>query len=167
MPNIYDAELEPVEAGRRARVAEAAGAEHLGASLYELAPGDAMHFHYHLGREELLIVLSGRLWLRTGEGWRELAAGDVVAFPRGDRGAHGFENRGNDAVRVLVVSEQNAPNVSVYPDENRVGIFDAPHPEERRFGALFDVASAVEAYGGGRAAIVSPGDGSAGSSSGG
>jgi uncharacterized cupin superfamily protein len=167
MPNIYDDELEPVEAGRRARVAEAAGAEHLGASLYELASGDAMHFHYHLGREELLIVISGGLWLRTGEGWRELREGDVVAFPRGERGAHGFENRSNDPVRVLVVSEQNAPNVSVYPDENRVGIFDAPHPHERRFGALFDVADAVEDYGGGRATIVSPGDGSAGSSSGG
>jgi uncharacterized cupin superfamily protein len=167
MPNIYDAELEPVEAGRRARVAEAAGAEHLGASLYELSPGDGMHFHYHLGREELLIVLSGRLWLRTGEGERELAQGEVVAFPRGERGAHGFENRGAEPVRVLVVSEQNAPNVSVYPDENHVGIFDAPHPPDRRFGALFDVADAIEAYGGGTAAIVPPGSGAAGSSTGG
>ena len=167
MANIYDAELEPVEAGRRARVAEAAGAEHLGASVYELAPGDAMHFHYHLGREELLIVISGRLWLRTGDGWRELSQGEVVAFPRGERGSHGFENRGNDPVRALVVSEQNAPNVSVYPDENRVGVFDAAHPHERRFGALFDIADAVDDYGGGRAAIASPAEGSAGSSSGG
>jgi uncharacterized cupin superfamily protein len=167
VPNIYDAELEPVDAGRRARLAAAAGAEHLGASLYELAPGDGMHFHYHLGREELLIVLSGRLSLRTGDGWRELAEGELVAFPRGERGAHGFENRGEAAVRVLVVSEQNAPNVSVYPDENRVGIFDAPHPHQRRFGALFDVSDAVEDYGGGAAAIVPPDTGSAGSSSGG
>jgi uncharacterized cupin superfamily protein len=163
--NIYDAELQPVEAGRRARVAEAAGAEHLGASLYELAPGDSMHFHYHLGREELLIVLSGRLWLRTGDGWSELPEGEVAAFPRGERGAHGFENRGNDPVRVLVVSEQNAPNVSVYPDENRVGIFDAPHPADRRFGAVFDVADAIGDYGGGAAAIVPPGSASRGSSS--
>jgi uncharacterized cupin superfamily protein len=167
MPNIYDAELEAVEAGRRSRIAAAAGADHLGASLYELAPGDAMHFHYHLGREELLIVLSGRLWLRTGDGSRELPEGEVVAFPRGERGAHGFENRGDGPVRVLVVSEQNAPNVSVYPDENRVGIFDAPHPPDRRFGALFDVADAIEDYGGGGAAIVPPSSGSGGSSSGG
>jgi hypothetical protein len=83
------------------------------------------------------------------------------------RGSHGFDNRSETAVRILLVSEQNAPNVSIYPDENRVGIFDAPHPSERRFGALFDVADAVEDYGGGRAAIVSPGEGSRGSSSGG
>ena len=167
MPNIYDADLTPAEAGRRSRVGAAAGSEHLGASLYELARGDAMHFHYHLGREELLIVLSGRLWLRTGDGWRELAEGEVVAFPRGERGAHGFENRGDAPARVLVISEQNAPNVSVYPDENRVGVFDAARPDDRRFGALFDVADAVEDYGGGRAAIVPPADASTGRSSGG
>jgi uncharacterized cupin superfamily protein len=166
MPNIYEPDLQPADAGRRSRLAEAAGADHLGATLYELGPGDGMHFHYHLGREELLIVLSGRLHLRTGDGWAEVPEGEVVAFPRGERGAHGFENRSETAVRVLVVSEQNAPNVSVYPDENRVGIFDAPHPSERRFGALFAVADAIEDYGGGRAAIVSP-EGSGGSSSGG
>ena len=166
MPNIYEPDLQPSDAGRRSRLAEAAGADHLGATLYELAPGDGMHFHYHLGREELLIVLAGRLSLRTGDGWAELPEGEVVAFPRGERGAHGYENRSETAVRVLVMSEQNAPNVSVYPDENQVGIFDAPHPSERRFGALFDVADAIEDYGGGRAAIVSP-EGSGGSSSGG
>ena len=167
MSNLNDPPEPTPDGLRAARVAERAGAEHLGASLYELAPGDAMHFHYHLGREELLIVLSGRLWLRTGDGSRELPEGEVVAFPRGERGAHGFENRGDDPVRVLVVSEQNAPNVSVYPDENRVGIFDAPHPHERRFGALFDVSDAIEDYGGGRATIVSPAEGAGGSSSGG
>jgi len=169
VPNVYDDELEPVEAGRRSRVAETAGSEHLGASVYELAPGDGMVFHYHLAREELLIVLRGRLALRTGDGWRELPEGEVVAFPRGERGAHGFENRTDAPARVLVVSEQNAPNISVYPDENQIGIFDAARPSDRRFGALFDVGGAVGDYGGGRAAIVPPGtgSGSGGSSSGG
>ena len=165
MPNIYDADLLPSDAGRRSRVAEAAGSEHLGATLYELEPGDAMPFHYHLGREELLVVLSGHLSLRTGNGWQDASEGDVVAFPRGELGAHGYENRSDAPVRLLMVSEQNAPNVSVYPDENRIGVFDAAHPADRRFGALFDVADAVADYGGGRAAIVPPGSGS--SSSGG
>jgi uncharacterized cupin superfamily protein len=165
VPNIYDAELVAAEAGRRSRIAEAAGAERLGATLYELAPGDGMHFHYHLGREELLIVLTGRLSLRTGLGWTELPQGEVVAFPRGERGAHGYENRSDSPVRVIVVSEQNAPNVSVYPDENRIGVFDAAHPADRRFGAVFDLADAVADYGGGRAEIVPPGTGSGGRSS--
>src|SRR6266540_307394 len=157
MPNIYEPDLRPSDAGGRSRLAEAAGAEHLGATLYELAAGDGMHFHYHLGREELLIVLAGGLSLRTGDGMRALPEGEVVAFPRGERGAHGYENRTDAPVRVLVVSEQNAPNVSVYPDENRIGVFDAAHPVDRRFGAVFDIADAIEDYGGGRAEIVPPG----------
>jgi uncharacterized cupin superfamily protein len=139
-----------------ARLAEQAGAEHLGMSLYGLQPGQGMVFHYHLQREELLVVLTGTLALRTAAGWRELPEGEVVSFPRGERGAHGYENRSDDLVRVLVISEQNAPNVSAYPDTNEVGIFDAARREERRFGALFNLGEAVSDYGGGKAKIVPP-----------
>jgi uncharacterized cupin superfamily protein len=157
VPNIDEPAQGTVDGLRVHRVAEAAGAEHLGASVYELAPGDAMVFHYHLQREELLIVLHGSLSLRDASGRRDLQQGDVVSFPRGPRGAHGYENRSSEVVRVLVVSEQNAPNVSVYPDSNRVGIFDAARRAERRFGALFDLDSALGGYGGGEP-VASPED---------
>ena len=138
-----------------ARVGEDAGAENLGASVYELHPGDEMVFHYHVQREELLIVLSGRLSLRTAAGWEELATGEVVAFPRGERGAHAYRNNTEGRVRVLMVSEMNGPNISVYPDTNQVGIFDAGQRAHRRFGALFNVEDAVSDYGG-TARIVPP-----------
>jgi uncharacterized cupin superfamily protein len=155
VPNIYRPKLEETAELRRARLAEQAGGEHLGLSLYELAPGQGMVFHYHVQREELLVALDDGLRLRTAAGWEELPAGEVVAFPRGERGAHGYENRGDSPARVLVFSEQNAPNISVYPDTNQVGIFDAARPSERRFGALFNVADAVSDYGG-KAQIVPP-----------
>jgi uncharacterized cupin superfamily protein len=158
MSNLRD----PVEAtgdGLRAvRVAERAGAEFLGASVYELQPGDEMVFHYHVQREELLIVLEGRLKLRTADGWEELPEGEVVAFPRGERGAHGFRNDGASPVRVLMVSEMNGPNISVYPDANQVGVFDAGARARRRFGALFNVSDAVADYGG-KAELVAPAPG--------
>ena|SRR5438105_4457342 len=156
MSNIYDTNLRETPEYCSARLGEQAGCEHLGMSLYELAPGQGMVFHYHVQREELLIALRGRLSLRTAEGWRDLPEGEVVAFPRGERGAHGFENRSDQPVRVLMTSEQNAPNISVYPDVGQVGIFDAAQPAERRFGALFNVSEAVSDYGGGRAHIVPP-----------
>jgi uncharacterized cupin superfamily protein len=143
---------------RAARVAERAGAEHVGASLYELQPGEEMVFHYHVQREELLIVVEGRLSLRTAAGWEELPEGEVVAFPRGERGAHGYRNDSDAPARVLMVSEMNAPNITVYPDRNQVGIFDAGRRAERRFGALFDVVDAVADYGG-KAKIVPPAPG--------
>src|ERR687885_1285760 len=125
MSNLNDS-LELTGDGLRAvRVAERAGAEHLGGSVYELQPGEEMVFHYHVQREELLTVLQGRLSLRSADGWEELPEGEVVAFPRGERGAHAYRNDQDEPVRVLVVSEMNAPNISVYPDSNQVGIFDA------------------------------------------
>jgi uncharacterized cupin superfamily protein len=150
VPNLFDRAADRSDGLRVARLGSQAGADRLGMSLYELEPGQAMHYHYHLGREELLVALSAGVVLRTPEGRRELAEGEVVAFPRGDRGAHGFENAGADVVRVLMVSEQTAPNVSVYPDDRRVGVFDSHRREERRFGALFDLGDAIEGYGGGQ-----------------
>jgi uncharacterized cupin superfamily protein len=143
---------------RAVRVAEQAGAEHLGASLYELRPGEEMVFHYHVQREELLIVLEGRLNPRTADGWEELPEGEVVSFPRGECGAHGYRNDTDSLVRVLMISEMNGPNISVYPDMNQVGIFDAGQRAQRRFGALFNVADAVADYGG-NAEIVPPAPG--------
>jgi hypothetical protein len=95
-----------------------------------------MVFHYHVQREELLIVLEGRLRIRTALGWEELAEGEVVAFPRGERGAHGYRNESDGAVKVLMISEMTGPNISVYPDTNQVGVFDAGQRSQRRFGLV-------------------------------
>jgi uncharacterized cupin superfamily protein len=144
MPNIKTTELGNAHRFRRSRLGELAGAEHLGLTVYELAPGQGMHFHYHLEREELLVVLEGILAVRTADGWSDVPEGEVVAFPRGERGAHGYENRGDATVRLLMFSEQNAPNVTVYPDTNEVGIYDAAPRGERRFGAVFKLDDAVQ-----------------------
>ena len=45
----------------RAKLGGQAGGEHLGASLYEIPPGQATFpFHAHFANEELLIVIEGR-----------------------------------------------------------------------------------------------------------
>jgi uncharacterized cupin superfamily protein len=106
---------------RRAKLGAQAGAQRLGASLYEIPSGQATFpFHAHFANEELLIVVSGRPSLRTAEGWRELDPGEVVSFRVGPDGAHQVMNRGEEPARVLVVSEMNAPEVSVYPDTGKV-----------------------------------------------
>jgi uncharacterized cupin superfamily protein len=143
VPNIRTSELVDEGGYSRARLAEQAGAEHLALTVYELAPGHAMHFHYHLQREELLVLLEGTLAVRTAGGWQDLAEGEVLAFPRGERGVHGYENRSDGTVRLLMISEQNLPNVTVYPDENRVAIYDRTASPDRRFGAVFDLRDAI------------------------
>jgi uncharacterized cupin superfamily protein len=160
MANLRDAPQPTADGLQAVRVAERAGGERLGASVYHLRPGEEMVFHYHVQREELLIVLEGRLSLRSAAGWEELPEGEVVAFPRGERGAHGYRNEGQGPVRVLVISEMEGPNISVYPDSNQIGVFDAGPRAQRRFGALFNVDDAVGDYGGlSQAKIVPPAPG--------
>jgi uncharacterized cupin superfamily protein len=132
MPNLFDPEFtergeRPGFEYRRAKLGQAAGSERLGASLYELDPGSApFPLHYHLGNEELLIVVSGQPSLRTGEGERELELGEVVAFPVGERGAHQVVNRSPEPARVLIVSEMNAPDVVIRPQSGKLSAFGRP-----------------------------------------
>jgi uncharacterized cupin superfamily protein len=98
---------------RRAQVGRQAGADRLGASLFEIPPGQATFpYHHHTANEELLIVLAGRPALRSPDGWRDLDQGEVVAFPVGERGAHQIANRSAETARVLMISEMNAPEVA-------------------------------------------------------
>lgn len=110
---------------RRARIGRQAGAVRLGASLWEVPPGEAAYpFHYHLAEEEMVIVLSGRARLRTPSGWRELEAGEVLSFPAGEEGAHQIVNRGQAPVRFLALSTAGQPDVVVQPDSGKVGAFE-------------------------------------------
>jgi uncharacterized cupin superfamily protein len=132
MANLYEPDFDsesdrPGFSGRRAKLGEQAGSERLGASLFELAPGSAAFpMHYHLGNEELLIVIDGRPALRTPEGERELQPGEVVAFPLGEAGAHQVVNRGPEPVRILIVSEMNAPDVVIRPESGKLSAFGHP-----------------------------------------
>ena len=149
MANVFDPHWDAVSDGlRRARIGEQAGTTRIGLSVYELAPGESMVFHYHLQNEEVLVVLEGAVAVRTPDGWHDAARGDVCVFPRGAAGAHAYENRGDAPARVLLVAEANEPNVSVYPDAGRVGIFDVARRADRRFGALFDLRDVISGYGG-------------------
>lgn len=112
---------------RRARLGRQAGTERLGASLYEVPSGQATFpYHFHFANEELLVVLRGRPHLRTPAGWRQLEQGEVVAFPVGEHGAHQVQNRTDEPVRFLVVSEMVAPEMSVYPDTGKLGAMSRP-----------------------------------------
>jgi uncharacterized cupin superfamily protein len=125
-PNIFDPEFDadqdrPGFACRRAKLGRQAGAERLGASLYEIPPGQATFpYHAHTANEELLVVLDGTASLRTPAGWRELEAGEVVSFPTGEDGTHQVANRSQSTARVLVLSTMIAPEVNIYPDSAKL-----------------------------------------------
>ena len=92
----------------------------LGASVYELGPGNFTVYHFHHGSEELLIVLRGRPTLRTPEGERQLAEGEAVHFPTGPVGAHALRNDTDEPVRFFVAGIRVSPEVVEYPDLNQI-----------------------------------------------
>ena len=92
----------------------------IGASVYELDPGDFVVYHFHHAWEELVIVLRGRPTLRTPAGERQLDEGEVVHFPVGPDGAHGLKNESDAPVRYVMVSSQTMPEVAEYPDLGKI-----------------------------------------------
>lgn len=111
---------------RKAMLGELVGAHMLGATLYELDPGEGTApYHYHSGREEWLLVLSGTPTVRHPEGEDLLKAGDVVCFPDGPAGAHRVLNRATELVRLILISTMALPVTAHYPDSGKLLTRDA------------------------------------------
>jgi uncharacterized cupin superfamily protein len=131
--NVYSVELEHddddppgYEAGF-VRLGPLLGAVSLGATVYELEPGNSnCPYHYEYGNEEWLLVLSGTLTVRHADGETELAAGDLASFLEGPRGAHMLTNEGDETVRLLMISTKIDPSMAAYPDSDKIGAWPAP-----------------------------------------
>jgi uncharacterized cupin superfamily protein len=96
-------------------------ATRLVSAVWELDPGAASpHYHLHHATEELLVMLDGEATLRTPEGERAVAGGDVVHFPVGAGGAHQVINRSGAVIRYLMVAAHGAIDAVEYVDEGRV-----------------------------------------------
>ena len=103
---------------RSTRVGERIGAAQIGGSVYDLPEGEATFpYHFHHGVEEWLVVVAGTERVRTPAGERELRSGDVMCFPVGAKGAHRVRGPG----RVLILSANRSPSISVYPDSDKLG----------------------------------------------
>jgi uncharacterized cupin superfamily protein len=95
-------------------------AERLGATVYELGPGNFVPYHFHHGAEEMLIVLEGEMTMKTEEAERLVRRGEVVIFPIGLAGAHGFRNDGDGRCRYLMASSRQTLEVAEYPDLGQI-----------------------------------------------
>jgi len=130
--NVFSSDWDEEEtiagyAAKRLRLGRRLDADLLGASVYELPPGErSFPAHFHHANEELLLVLSGQLTARVAGGEREVRAGDALLFCRGPAGLHQFVNRSGEPVRFLVVSTMIAPEVAEYPDSGKLGVFAQP-----------------------------------------
>ncbi|MEJ2060907.1 MAG: cupin domain-containing protein [Gammaproteobacteria bacterium] len=119
--------------GRRKRLTEAAGGDQLGCSVYEVPPGcTAFPFHLHHANEEAIYILEGRGTLRLADGEHVVGAGDYIALKAGKKGAHQLVNTFRKPLRYLCFSTMTGPDVTEYPDSNKVGILFGLARKSRR-----------------------------------
>jgi len=127
--NLFDGELqedpnEPAGFCRRwQRFGPTLGAELLGMTVYELAPGESVCPYHYEYDEEWVLILTGTPVLRDPDGEHQLEAGDVVCFPVGPAGAHQVFNRGDEPLRIAMLSTKDEPAVAVYPDSDKIGVW--------------------------------------------
>ena len=117
---------------RRKQLGDAAGGEKLGCSLYELPPGEqSWPYHYHTANEEAIYVLSGRGTLRLAGDTHSLSEGIYVALPAEESGGHAVFNDTDEPLRYLVFSTMKDPDVTVYPDSDKIGVYVGSPPGGR------------------------------------
>ena len=156
MPVVNDSEVDEqtVERGEthfiRAPLSQRAaedGDPELGCSRYELPPGGkSWPYHYHVGNAEAMFVLEGAGRLHLDGETRPIAPGDYVPFPTDESGAHRVTNDRDEPLRYLVISTMNDPDVTVYPDSGKFGVYAGAAPggrEERLVEGYYRLDSAV------------------------
>jgi uncharacterized cupin superfamily protein len=115
--------------GARGVVARLGGTR-MGAGIYELDDGElTFPYHFHHGVEEWLYVIAGTPTVRTPAGERTMETGDLAAFPSGAEGAHTVRGPG----RVMIVSANASPSISVYPESGKLGTRPAEDEDRLNF----------------------------------
>ncbi len=95
-------------------------------------------------------MLEGTGALRIGGEEVEISSGDYAALPTGPAGAHGTSNRSDAPLRYLCFSTMQEPDVAVYPDSDKVGIFGGAAPggpkDKRTFSKFLRGEAEVGCY---------------------
>ena len=113
---------------RKKLAAQTAGRA-LGCGIYRVPPQSrSWPRHYHTANEEAIYVLSGTGSLLVGDAELPLRAGDYVALPTGADHAHKVVNETDTELVFLCMSQMVEPDVVVYPDSGKVGIFIGAAP---------------------------------------
>ena len=154
MSPINEADLEwtQLENGetrfRRKQLGEATDSGMLGCSLYELPSGHkSWPYHYHTANEEAIYVLEGNGRLRFDGEMYEVEAGDYAAFPANESGSHRVINSSDGVLRYLAISTMNEPDLTVYPDSEKMGVYVGSPPggrDERSLEGYYNIDDAVD-----------------------
>ena len=99
-------------------ISKAMGLTQLGASYFEVKPGEsAFPLHVHYQEDEIIIILSGTGTYRFGQESHAVKAGDMLSAPAGRAElAHQLTNSGSDTLTYICVSSLPEINVVELPE---------------------------------------------------
>src|SRR3954451_6452378 len=137
--NVFDASFsydasdpEGYRAGAK-RFGPDVGGGRMGATVYELPPGQAVCPYHYESEEEWLLGLSREGAGRHPEGEDVLRAGDIPAFPVGPAGGHRVANAGAETARVVMFATLDPIGYCVYPDSDKIAYWGDSSDEADRF----------------------------------
>ena len=91
--------------------------------LRMLNPGQFSYpYHFHIHAEELIMVISGAMTMRSPHGLDSLTQGDIAFFEMGETGAHQFHNQGTEPCTYMDIRTLIGVDVCEYPDSGKVNI---------------------------------------------
>lgn len=95
--------------------------KNLNFDLRLLNPGQfSAPYHFHRHAEELFMVVSGSMKLRTPDGYQVVQSGDIIFFEMGETGAHQFFNHGTEPCIYLDVRTFIGYDICEYPDTGKI-----------------------------------------------
>jgi len=95
--------------------------KNLNFDLRLLNPGQySAPYHSHRFAEELFMIISGSLTLRSPDGLDVVTSGDLVFFEMGDSGAHQFYNHTSEPCTYLYIRTFIGFDICDYPDSEKI-----------------------------------------------
>lgn len=97
--------------------------KHFVFDIRKLDPGKfSFPYHFHRNAEELIMVTSGAMTLRSVDGFQILNAGELVFFEIGEKSAHQFYNHTHSPCVYLDVRTTFGMDITEYPDSGKINI---------------------------------------------
>jgi len=105
------------------RLSEVVDSKNLKFDIRLLHPGEfSFPYHFHRHAEELIMITSGCMTLRTEKGLEIMKAGDLVFFEMGKTGVHQFHNHSTEDCTYLDIRTFLGVDICEYPDTGKVNI---------------------------------------------
>jgi uncharacterized cupin superfamily protein len=105
------------------RLFTAAKSKNLVFDLRMLNPGQfSFPYHFHRNAEELMMIISGSMTMRSPDGLEIVSKGDIVFIEMGETGAHQFYNHSEEPCTYLDVRTLFGIDVVEYPDSGKINI---------------------------------------------